>query len=82
MVIDQVNTLGWAMASMKVTTVPTSTTNMTGFLTCTRGSSFLKASTRARPRISRSNRLRASATPWAWVGRRVRRRPAGAGGIG
>ena len=28
-----------------VTTVPTSTTNMTGFLICTRGSSFLKAST-------------------------------------
>ena len=64
-VIDQANRVGVAMASMKVTTVPTSTTNMTGFLTCTRGSSFLKASMRARPRISRSNRLRASATPWA-----------------
>ena len=43
-VIDQVKMLGWAMASMKVITVPTSTTNMTGFLTWTRGSSFLKAS--------------------------------------
>ena len=67
-VIDQANRVGLAMASMKVITVPTSTTNMTGFLTCTRGSSFLKASIEARPRISRSNRLRASATPWATVG--------------
>ncbi len=71
-VIDQANRVGLAMASMKVITVPTSTTNMTGFLTCTRGSSFLKASMSARPRISRSNRLRASATPWACVGRRPR----------
>src|SRR5579863_1219846 len=29
---------------MVVTTLPASTTNMTGFLTCTRGSSFLKES--------------------------------------
>ena len=47
MVMDQSKMPGWAMASMKVTTVPTSTTNMTGFLIWTRGSSFLKASTSA-----------------------------------
>ena len=46
-VMDQSNTPGCAIDSISVTTVPTSTTNMTGFLTCTRGSSFLKASTRA-----------------------------------
>ena len=66
-VMDQVKMPGWAMASMKVTTVPTSTTNMTGFLIWTRGSSFLKESTSAWRRIWRSNRLRASATPWASV---------------
>ncbi len=51
------------MDSMKVTTVPTSTTNMTGFFTCTRGSSFLNESTSAWRRIWRSKRLLASATP-------------------
>ncbi len=67
-VMDQAKRVGLEIASMKVTTVPTSTTNMTGFLTCTRGSSFLNASKRARAMISRSNRPRASATPWATVG--------------
>ena len=33
--------------STVVTTAPTSTTNMTGFFNCTRGSSFLKLSTPA-----------------------------------
>ena len=56
-----------AIASMKVTTVPTRTTNITGFFTWTRGSSFLNEPTSAWARISRSNRLRASATPWAIV---------------
>ena len=32
-VIDQVNLLGWAHASMNVITDPTNTTNMTGFFT-------------------------------------------------
>ena len=41
MVIDQVKMPGWAMASMKVMTVPTSTTNMTGFLIWSLGFSFL-----------------------------------------
>ena len=41
MVIDQVKVLGWAMASMKVITVPTRTTNMTGFLIWMAGFSFL-----------------------------------------
>ncbi len=47
--------VGWANKrrtnSMVVTTLPTSTTNMTGFLTCTRGSSFLKESGMARRMI-------------------------------
>jgi hypothetical protein len=64
MVMDQVKVPGWAMASMKVMTVPTSTTNMTGLRTCTAGFSFLNESTRAWRRISPSNRPRASATPW------------------
>ena len=59
---------GWAMDSTNVTTVPTSTTNITGFLTCTRGSSFLNESKNAWPRISRSKRLLAWATPWALTG--------------
>ena len=67
MVIDQVKMPGWAMASMKVITVPTSTTNMTGFLICSAGFSFLNESTSACRRISRSKRPRASATPWASV---------------
>jgi hypothetical protein len=46
-VIDQVKIPGWATASMKVMTMPTKTTNMTGFFTCTRGSSFLKESAAA-----------------------------------
>ena len=63
MVMDQSKRPGWAIASMRVTTDPTSTTNMTGFLICTLGSSFLKASNPARRRIWLSKRLRASATP-------------------
>ncbi len=43
-VIDQANTLGSAIAATVVTTEPTSTTNITGFLTITRGSSFFTAS--------------------------------------
>ncbi len=57
-----------AIDSMKVITVPTRTTNITGFLTWTRGSSFLNAPTDACPRISRSKRPRDSATPWATGG--------------
>ena len=49
MVMDQVKMPGWAIASMKVTTVPTSTTNITGFWICTAGFSFLKESTSALP---------------------------------
>jgi len=62
-VMDQSNLPGCAIDSIRVTTVPTSTTNMTGFLICHRGSSFLKASISARPMISRSKRLRDPATP-------------------
>jgi hypothetical protein len=50
-VMDQSKMPGWAIDSRKVTTVPTSTTNMTGFLICTRGSSFLNESRSARRRI-------------------------------
>ena len=46
-VIDQVNVLGWAIASMKVITVPTSTTNITGLRISWTGFSFLNDSTRA-----------------------------------
>ena len=53
---------------MNVITVPTSTTNMTGLRISTTGLSFLKESTSAWLRISRSNRPRDSATPWASVG--------------
>ncbi len=42
-VIDQVKTLGCAMASMSVITVPTRTTNMTGLRICCLGSNFLNA---------------------------------------
>ncbi len=40
----QLKTDEWAMAVPVVSTAPTSTTNMTGFLSWTRGSSFLNAS--------------------------------------
>ena len=40
----QLKTDGLAIAVPVVRTAPTSTTNMTGFLSCTRGSSFLNAS--------------------------------------
>ena len=40
----QLNTDGCVIAVYKVSTEPTSTTNMTGFLIWTRGSSFLNAS--------------------------------------
>jgi hypothetical protein len=43
MVIDQLNLPEWAMESIKVITVPINTTNMTGFLTCTRGSNLVTA---------------------------------------
>jgi hypothetical protein len=77
-VMAQAKKLGWAIASMKVMTVPTRTTNITGFLTCTRGSSLRKEPPRARTRICRSNRLRAWATPWATV----LGVPSGTGGAG
>src|SRR5215469_11906127 len=57
-VIDQSKTPGCAIDSASVTTVPISTTNMTGFLICTLGSSLRTASTAECARISRSNRLR------------------------
>ncbi len=63
MVIDQLKMPPCAMDSMNVMTVPISTTNMTGFLTCTRGSSLVIEPTRASFRISRSKRPRDSATP-------------------
>src|SRR5579884_746394 len=62
-VMLQLNRPGWATESMTVTTVPTSTTNITGFFTCTRGSSFLNDPTTACRRISGSKRLRDWATP-------------------
>src|SRR5579883_959196 len=40
--------------SMLVMALPTSTTNITGFLSCQRGSSFLKESSRARRKIAGS----------------------------
>jgi hypothetical protein len=43
-VMDQLKVLGWAMASMKVITVPTSTTNITGFLISNAGFNFLNES--------------------------------------
>ena len=69
MVMDQLKMPGWAMDSIKVTIEPISTTNMTGFLTCTRGSILVTEPTSASLRISGSNRPRCSATPWgAWRG--------------
>ncbi len=47
MVMDHVKTEGWAIASKKVTTEPTSTTNMTGLRICTAGFSLVNESTRA-----------------------------------
>src|SRR5665647_55013 len=41
---DQANRLGWMTASTVVSTAPTSTTNMTGMWTMTRGSSLRTAS--------------------------------------
>ena len=67
MVMDQVNTDGWAIASKKVTTDPTSTTNMTGLRICTAGFSLASESARAWRRIGPSKRLRDSATPWGVV---------------
>ncbi len=43
-VITQANTDGFSIAESVVSSEPTSTTNMTGFLNMTRGSSFLTAS--------------------------------------
>src|SRR5262249_25240130 len=48
-------TLGWATDSASVTSVPIKTTNITGFLAWTRGSSLRSASTAAWPRMARSN---------------------------
>ena len=62
-VIDQLKMPPWAMDSMRVMTEPISTTNMTGFFTCTRGSSLVIEPTRASFRISGSKRPRDSATP-------------------
>ena len=62
-VMDHEKTEGWAIASKKVTTEPTSTTNMTGFRICTAGFSLVTESTRAWRRIGPSKRLRDSATP-------------------
>ena len=42
MVMDQVKTDGWAIASTKVTMEPTSTTNMTGLRICTAGFSLVE----------------------------------------
>ena len=63
MVIDQLKMPGWAIDSIKVTIEPMSTTNMTGFLTCTRGSSLVTEPTSASFRISGSKSPRCSATP-------------------
>ena len=51
------------MASMKVTTEPTSTTNMTGLRICTAGFSLVNESTSALRMMGPSKRLRDSATP-------------------
>ena len=67
-VMDQSKRPGCAIDSMKVITVPTRTTNITGLRTCTRGSSFLKEPMIAWPRICRSKRLRAWATPCGVLG--------------
>jgi hypothetical protein len=63
MVIDQLKKSGWAIDSIRVTTEPMSTTNMTGFLTCTRGSILVIEPTSASLRISGSKSPRCSATP-------------------
>jgi hypothetical protein len=68
MVMLQVKVLGCAIASKSTTTAPISTTNITGFLTWVLGLNFLIEPTKAWPRIWRSKRLRACATPWAIVG--------------
>ena len=62
-VMDHVKSDGCAIASTKVTTVPTSTTNMTGLRICTVGFNLTNESTRALRRIGPSKRLRDSATP-------------------
>src|SRR6202050_1472857 len=62
-VIDQVKTDVWAIASTKMTIEPTSTTNMTGLRICTAGFSLVNESTRAWGKIGPWKRLRASATP-------------------
>ncbi len=61
--IDQLKMPPWAMDSMNVMIDPISTTNITGFLTCTRGSSLVIEPASASFRISRSKRPRDSATP-------------------
>ncbi len=63
-VIDQLKMPGCAIDSIKVITEPISTTNMTGFFTCTRGSNLVMDPTSASFRISRSKSPRDSATPW------------------
>ncbi len=64
-VMDQVKVLGWANASKSEMTEPTSTTNITGFLTCNLGSSLVSESFNAWRRIGPSKSPRAWATPWA-----------------
>ena len=73
-VIDQLKMPPWAIDSMRVMTEPISTTNMTGFLTCTRGSSLVNDPARASFRISGSKRPRDSATPWGAEGAEAGRR--------
>ena len=51
-VTTQSNTDGWKIDETKVTSVPSRTTNITGFLTCVRGSSLTKESMIALPRMS------------------------------
>ncbi len=63
-VIDQLKRSECDRDSMNVITVPIRTTNMTGFLTWTRGSSLVNDPASPSSRISRSNRPRCSATPW------------------
>ena len=67
-VIDQLKLPGWAIDSIKVTMEPISTTNITGFLTCTRGSSLVTEPTSASFKISGSKSPRASATPCGALG--------------
>ncbi len=63
MVIDQLKTPPWEIDSINVITEPMSTTNITGFFTCTRGSILVTEPRSASLKISASKRPRDSATP-------------------